>query len=386
MKILVCFVDMLRNELMKNNQNDMILQYCKEKLGGGIWFKNCYTPSPDTHRSMGCLWSGRYPKQNGCNQSYKRAFQFLADSNNSLLNKLLASDYFFNAFVGQWKNDNVGLFPCVYKNYAHSFSTGQTLDEFMDKIITRDNTFTFFNIEDLHFCMDDGKYTPEAFKRGEEVLVNIFDKLFSSDTLDIYDEVILFSDHGFRYYYELNGHMLDQRRTNIFLFWHSKNGSSFREDDRLASIMDIYPTLLDKACIEYDGNGIEGKSLFGTNIHDVLLFEDYEKFYVSPLEPVRQYAVLDKNGMIHGWLDSSYQINWEKPLRERYEELLCEKASGYEDFRKLSDSIALYQTIDSGYALGRTFSNGSERRETDLTFFQRINRFLHRGGNKYKNK
>lgn len=69
MKILFVFTDMLRPNLLKSYnskiKNKGPLDDFIESFGGTL-FKNCYTPAPDTPRSLGCLHSGLYPNKNGC--------------------------------------------------------------------------------------------------------------------------------------------------------------------------------------------------------------------------------------------------------------------------------------------------------------------------------
>jgi len=74
MKVLLVFIDMMRTDLLSvYNQNvkdktsfDLLL----EKIGGCI-YTNCYTPAPDTPRSLACLQTGLHPYFNGCNTRIK---------------------------------------------------------------------------------------------------------------------------------------------------------------------------------------------------------------------------------------------------------------------------------------------------------------------------
>ena len=72
MKILFLFCDMLRANKLKIINTDIkrftSLDKWLLKFGGTI-YKKCYTPAPDTPRSLACLYSGRYPIRNGCSIS-----------------------------------------------------------------------------------------------------------------------------------------------------------------------------------------------------------------------------------------------------------------------------------------------------------------------------
>ncbi|UJF33216.1 hypothetical protein [Paenibacillus hexagrammi] len=60
MKILSVFIDMLRPNLM-NVHNHEVPEHELDRFFrqlGGTLYTNCYTPAPDTARSMACFWSG----------------------------------------------------------------------------------------------------------------------------------------------------------------------------------------------------------------------------------------------------------------------------------------------------------------------------------------
>ena len=73
MKILLVFIDMIRVDhlsLYNDNMEKTSLDLFFENLGGTI-LTNCYTPAPDTPRSIACLQSGLLPYLNGCDSRVK---------------------------------------------------------------------------------------------------------------------------------------------------------------------------------------------------------------------------------------------------------------------------------------------------------------------------
>lgn len=167
MRILMVFIDMLRSELVFSTQADsQIMKTCR-KIGGTL-FEACYTPAPDTYRSMGALWSSCYPAENGCDNRCKRPFEWLKKPEETFLEYLLSSGYIFNSYVGAWEGKNVGLFPNVYTKYPFNFSTGKFIKEYTKEIFWGNDSFTFLNLEDLHFILDDKSYTLKAYKEGEK--------------------------------------------------------------------------------------------------------------------------------------------------------------------------------------------------------------------------
>ncbi len=74
MKILFIFVDQLRSNLLNlynSNVKETSFDRCIYDLGGSL-FTQCYTPAPNTSRSLGCLWTGLYPSRNGCHVGYPK--------------------------------------------------------------------------------------------------------------------------------------------------------------------------------------------------------------------------------------------------------------------------------------------------------------------------
>lgn len=65
MKILFLLCDMLRANLLKTFNTDIKKRVHRLLVWevGGEYFTNCYTPAPDTPRSLACLYSGKYLKE-----------------------------------------------------------------------------------------------------------------------------------------------------------------------------------------------------------------------------------------------------------------------------------------------------------------------------------
>ena len=75
MKILILFCDMLRANRLKTVNKDIFHWTVFDKWiqdFGGCTYSNCYTPAPDTPRSLACFYTGLYPKLNGCRSRIRR--------------------------------------------------------------------------------------------------------------------------------------------------------------------------------------------------------------------------------------------------------------------------------------------------------------------------
>ena len=357
MRILMVFIDMLRSELVFSTQADsQIMKTCR-KIGGTL-FEACYTPAPDTYRSMGALWSSCYPAENGCDNRCKRPFEWLKKPEETFLEYLLSSGYIFNSYVGAWEGKNVGLFPNVYTKYPFNFSTGKFIKEYTKEIFLGNDSFTFLNLEDLHFILDDKSYTLKAYKEGEKKICDLIDSFFEIFPVEQFDEIIFFSDQGFRFLNEKGVYSLYKRRNNIFLFWHEKNDASLKIDRKLRSIMDIYPTLLNKCGIYYSKSNIRGKDLFGEEYHNELLLEDHTSFYATILDSVNCWGVVTNAGIQFCKSD----LVWNDGLiHSELQNLLLENGTGYKMLSEFIDRERKLYNVDEPKNIGKYTSDGEKR-------------------------
>lgn len=336
--------------------DSQIMKTCR-KIGGTL-FEACYTPAPDTYRSMGALWSSCYPAENGCDNRCKRPFEWLKKPEETFLEYLLSSGYIFNSYVGAWEGKNVGLFPNVYTKYPFNFSTGKFIKEYTKEIFLGNDSFTFLNLEDLHFILDDKSYTLKAYKEGEKKICDLIDSFFEIFPVEQFDEIIFFSDHGFRFWNEKGGYSLDKRRTNIFLFWHEKNDASLKIDRKLRSIMDIYPTLLNKCGIYYSKSNIRGKDLFGEEYHNELLLEDHTSFYATILDSVNCWGVVTNAGIQF----CNSDLVWNDGLiHSELQNLLLENGTGYKMLSEFIDRERKLYNVDEPKNIGKYTSDGEKR-------------------------
>ena len=366
---------MLRSDLalkkQRSGDDGELIKICHQL--GGTLFEACYTTAPDTYRSLGSFWSSLYPKMNGCDNRNKKTYDFLRDPNDSFLGKLKKENYTFNLFSGTWETDKIGIFPNVYNSKSDRLSTGLFLDDYLDEIKVDDDTITFFNLEDLHFILDDGKYTAQSYAEGIHKVCELINRIFEKKPCDVFDEIIMFSDHGFRFCYEDEGDDLDGRRSNIFLFWHHRGDRELFFDRKIRSIMDVYPTLLDCCKVEYDKDNIEGKSLLDTEGHDYLVLEDHSSFYASYLQPVNKWAIVDSNGMYfidedYVWKDSD---GHQASVSEEYSSYLIDKATNFSDMIWLREKNLEY-SMGRHCSLRGFLSDGTKREVKKVFLIHRI--------------
>ena len=381
MKILVIFIDMLRMEQVftpKEGWKNKDLENMLEEMGGTL-FSSCYTPGPDSYRSLGCFWSSKYPRDNGCIRRSTKTYDFLKNPELTWMGHLKKAGYCFNSYVGNYRNSHIPMFPNAYDKEVDNLSTGMFLNEWLPSLDIKDNSFTFISFSDLHDYLYDNYVTRKSFKKGVRFVTEMIQQFVKMFPLDMFDETIIFSDHGFRFFFEENEYLLDERRSRIFLFWHHKNESTLRVDNTLRSIMDIYPTLLDLCSIAYDEDKIMGRNLFSTDGHEFLLFEEHAGYYSRFLEPICQWAVVDnKNQFVFindkmEWCDRKGRPIHEK-YRIKYNDSLEQYMTNYKELRYMIKCDEQYKINENKMELADFYTDGRKREKKKLSLLNRIKR------------
>ena len=98
-----------RFSVYNQNQNPNLIDDFISELGGTL-YSNCYSPAPDTPRSMAAFYSGKLPFENGCDSRVKWPKKFLNDDNDTFFKKFLENDYKLTFFSNP-NERKTGLFP-----------------------------------------------------------------------------------------------------------------------------------------------------------------------------------------------------------------------------------------------------------------------------------
>ncbi len=138
MKILVLFIDMLGGYYLNSINPDFPETKMDELIRseGGTVYTQCYTPGPDTPRSCACMWTGVYPKENGCDNRLKWPAYFMDPQPENCWKILAEEKYTVNVYLRRASYD-VGLIP--YDDRIHFFH--DSVFEFFDKAQITDKSF-----------------------------------------------------------------------------------------------------------------------------------------------------------------------------------------------------------------------------------------------------
>lgn len=301
MKIGMIFIDLLRINLMNvydaNNSENKIDQQIKK--WGGTLYTSCYTPAPDTPRSMACLWSGQYPIKNGCDNRMKYPFYFLDNNNPNFLELFMNQGYIVNSYIPE-TTEKVGILPNCITNQEKYF-VSRNLTEFLNTLKIEDNSITLFNFDDFHWAVSDCYAQKKFVHLGYEKMGEALELIEEKIGIDAFDVMVVFSDHGFKYREEFASNeyfkQLNEDRTKVFMFVHEKGDKKIKYNHKLCSIMDVYPTLCNYAHITYDGSKISGIDLRDEKEYEYILIEDHKTFSALLTQTIEYWGVRTKKGL-----------------------------------------------------------------------------------------
>lgn len=337
MKIGLIFIDLLRINLMNvydtcNYENRIDRQI---KKWGGCLYTNCYTPAPDTPRSMACLWSSRYPCDNGCDNRMKYPFYFLNKDNPDFLQLFMNNGYVVNSYIPE-TTEKVGILPNCIKDHKKYFSS-RNLVEFLDSIKIEDNSITLFNFDDFHWAVSDCYAQKKHVNIGYEKMGEALELIEEKIGIDTFDVTIVFSDHGFKYREEFAGNdyfkQLNGDRTKVFMFVHEKGDKKMNYNYKLCSIMDVYPTLCNYAGITYDRSGIKGIDLRDKEEYEYIILEDHKTFSALLTQTIEYWGIRTKKGLACINCDEVWAADYEltEDEKEKFVQLLENEASCFID-------------------------------------------------------
>jgi hypothetical protein len=356
MKILCIFIDMMGAEYMKlcndrARQNEV--DHFLSKRAGTV-YRHCYTPAPDTPRSSACMWSGKYPKENLCNNRLKYPGQFLNRNISNFWEKLDEKGYQINIFIRK-QQERIELIPVYGKEAIYNDS----VQEFMTKASISENSFNFMYFPDLHTYLDDYHYTQTGLHKGTKYVAKLLDDIYSYyDAEKLFDAILIFSDHGFRMTsLKDHEHRIDCDRVQTFMYLYQKGENSLIFDDKIRSNLDVMPTICELIGCEVPE--CDGISLLDKNGHDYVLIEDHHDYSPSLGQTIEHWAVVTKDARLH-WLECNGKWTDDRSLegfnQDYFENLITDKMCDYAHNKYLYRILYMYRDnlhMESRYSDGK---------------------------------
>ncbi|MBI2552380.1 sulfatase-like hydrolase/transferase [Candidatus Uhrbacteria bacterium] len=350
MKILIIFIDMLRPEMLhvvNRTREKGSLDEEFEKIGGTL-YRNCFTPAPDTARSLACVWSGKYPYKNGCDKRIKYPGFFLKNDGKNILEILLEHGFNLSFFNNPNEKRN-GVFPPGF-NSRGVHNTDLNLEKFLQGLDIKDKSLVYISLADFHYAMDDFDYYPRFVKKGHQKVANSLRILRRDLNVDDFDHLLIFSDHGFKLRREFKKEpaylLLNKARTNTFLLHRKKADRGLVVSERFSSVMDIYPTLCEIIGAPVAEN-IDGISLFSEKERPYLIAEEHTDFAPRVNQTINIWAVIKKNGIYYRTLDAHYFEN-HAAFTESPKELdliIADHSPFFKEYVKEKQTLEYYRTM-----------------------------------------
>lgn len=294
MKVLNLFFDMIRPEFVVNGQAGQCLFDFLEDVGGEL-YNNCYTPAPDTTRSIACYWSGVEPKKNSCDVREKWPKYYLNQRFSNLIQSLKKNEIQFN-FFHEPNEVEVGILP---RNAAESdIFRNYDLKEFISTCKPLKNSFTYIGIQDFHISFNSHGYDDWGVCKAFDDLAPTLILLKEFIKNNNFDHIFIFSDHGFLTDEErLNpGNYLSKKRNQILLFHHAaaeKKRKSLRINNKFCSIMALRPSVeelfeITSTCDDY--------AIWSPKVRNDIYVEDHHSYQPCVNHSFEYWGVIKKSG------------------------------------------------------------------------------------------
>lgn len=311
MRVLCVFVDMVRpNRLQTFNDQIKVATPLDEFFAelGGQYYKNCFTPAPDTPRSLSCFFTGVNSYRNGCNTRLKWPGKFLKPELKSVFDLFLEKNYKLDLFTSL-NEQRLGFFPT---NIATKDLHNRDIDlkNYLSGIKLVDDHFVFISIPDFHWAFDDYGYSTTGEAKAYKQVRKSLDLVFSELNRDYFDDVFIFSDHGFKFSSEMktqpSEYLLSEDRTNILMHHRKRGDTVLKENKKLCSICDFFPTF--KKLLGEDLS--RGQySLLDEAEHEYVISEDHINFTPELNQNIELWSLINKEDLYIRKVDQAFLIN-----------------------------------------------------------------------------
>jgi hypothetical protein len=302
--------DMLPGNRLNINNSAIPMTPVDKVLGriGGTSFSSCFTPAPDTPRSMASLFTGQLPMNNGCDTRTKWASKFVNSQSISIFRQLQNLNYEIVAFMQEGISRL--FFPSDSSENINQFSSlFESLKE-VSRLEKKENLLYFLHVMDYHFVVDDLEGAASADIQGNLRIAKCIEGVLNNLGDNFFDLIIILSDHGCKLTDNSKNmwNHLNNDRTQILMFVHKKNEIGISVNNKLTSIMDLYPYICSELGIDVDSTQLklDGEDFKVKNDDRLLIIEDYYH-QKSKLQFVAEIGALPNIWGVHGKTHSYFE-------------------------------------------------------------------------------
>lgn len=336
---------------------------------GGVLYTRCYSPGPDTPRSLACMQSGLYPYFNGCDTRIRWPKFFIKDNCSTIWDHAVEKGLTVNLCCNE-SEVTTGFFKYKESDQIHLFYKPE---DFIKKGFFNDNSLSFYGIPDMHTAISDYKASEYAFRKGDEVVDKHFDIFLTENFLSQFDYTIVFSDHGFQLSDEQNRmkstlDLLNDSRNQLLMLIHRKGDTSIVKDTRIASMIDLYSTI--ESLIGGEDYR-QGYSLLNTPQRTITHVEDHQDFKVYPEIMIKQWRIISDSFDIKTDVNNTEVILGNEEDKKKAEQYLTEFSPRYIDYVK---QLNVWRYYESLYLKGQEclYFNGLPREKKTILFLHKL--------------
>lgn len=198
MRILLYFADMVAGHMLKMDTDKASSGSLESVLKemGGVTFVNCYSPAPDTPRSLGTIFTGLMPDVNRCNRRDKWPGHSLSDVSSSFFRTAVDSGFQVSALLTTTEIKTQRFLPADCRDDVRIYSQ---LEELI-QAIKRDpvsHEVIFVQDNDCHFAISDHFALKASHTIGSRRVGRNLQHFLSRIGQNHFDSIVVFSDHGF---------------------------------------------------------------------------------------------------------------------------------------------------------------------------------------------
>ena len=309
---------------------------------GGEYYTNCFTPSPDTTRSLAAAFSGSPSHENGCSTRIRFARHFLKEGIDDMFSEMIRSGYKVNIFHEPEERD-LGIFPTtVYSNcYLHE---DYNLEKYI-QVIKDDrssNRCDYIGISDFHQVYNDYGYNQRGARKALAQITKTLRMVVNRIDINSYDHCFFFSDHGFRISGDLFNPAiyLGEERTNVVMLHRTKSDTGLRLNNKLCSIMSLCASIC---------NLVNSKAkqcdfpLWDKREIEHIVVQDHFNYQPRVMQNIDYWGVIKKEKIYSRTLQDAYTLIRKsgriiKGINYQFEKILAEETS-------LKDYISDYEAV-----------------------------------------
>jgi hypothetical protein len=195
MNVGIIFFDMLQASSIsvysKNLTSTSVFDHVVRGLGA-VHLTSCFTPTPDTPRSLGAFYSGAFAKDNGCNTRTKYPRHYMSDTLD-IMNTQYFNTYNKLLFASQERISLGIATTTMCETWLIENKVSNCLEHEID--VNEDNIY-FIDFPDFHYAIDDYSGTTSGRDLGLFTVAQFLSRFLKSSIYKNTDILLIFSDHG----------------------------------------------------------------------------------------------------------------------------------------------------------------------------------------------